>query len=260
MGLKSPRLWIGIALFGVLVWLSGVAIDGLRKDPRFLATPTFMRGAGPDWGGSSVVDPVVQRLQRLGPINLFDAEFAAKVTRAMFDVPGVKTVDSVRRIWPRQYAVSFEMHRPIAIVFHNDERIPVTRDGVVLPGEPYTTAANGLLQIRGVHTDPPAPGRTWKCGSLQDGLAAVVQLQPHRVAIAPLGIEWVDVSGAFQSRLGVVLYGAHDITIRWGRPLSEIGENSVELKIELLMGAVRRMDRAKGRELDVRWDHMVTDG
>ncbi|MDH3593043.1 MAG: hypothetical protein OER88_14245 [Planctomycetota bacterium] len=252
----GKRIIIVVLVLGAIAWMSEVALRGLRKDPRFLARPTHMEAGGPDWGGSEVVRPVLVRLRQLGPINLFDRRFDERVRVALLQVPGVARVHDVRRLWPRRYTVSFAMHRPVAIVHHEDERIPVTADGVVLPGEPYKDAVHGLLRIRGVHEHPPIPGKRWSSGSLRDGIATVLQLEPHRERIAPLGIDWVDVSGAYHSRLGVVLYGAHDISVRWGRPRADLGENPVPLKIEFLESAVRKLDRARGRELDVRFDEM----
>ena len=52
----------------------------------------------------------------------------------------------------------------------------------------------------------------------------------------------------------VILRTAHGISVRWGRPLSRIGENPVARKIEYLRAAQDNIGALKGYVIDARFD------
>ena len=98
--LVSRLLWTVMVVFGM--WsLTNIALRGLAKDTRFLASSDFTHARGPAWGGDLVLEPVIARLERLGPVNLFDQKFEDKVRGALGEVPGVASVTRIRRYWPR---------------------------------------------------------------------------------------------------------------------------------------------------------------
>lgn len=236
------------------VWAAGQrALEGLARDPRFLATPQFDGAAPPPWGGDEVVRPILGRLEALGPVNLFDPRFEERVRGALAEVPGVSSVTRIRRRWPNHYSVGIRLRRPVAVA-RGREAVPVTADAVTLPYAPYARACEALLEIRGVHdVRAPAPGGTWRSERLADGLATLRQLGPHWEELAPLGLRVIDVSGAANPRQGVVLRGADGIVVRWGRPRAEVGENPVARKIEYLKLAASELERVRGFEIDVRY-------
>ncbi|MHC4817777.1 MAG: cell division protein FtsQ/DivIB [Planctomycetota bacterium] len=253
--------WLWILLGCGLAWTGGRwTVRNLARDPRFLARPDEMAAGGPAWGGEAVVQPVLDRLRVLGPLNLFDPQFEPRIRSALAEVPGVATVGRVRRAWPRRYTVDVRFHRPVAVVSGGSWRVkrrryglPVTAEGRALPAEPYVHAIAGVLAIDGVDESPPALGRAWQSEALADGLATVAQLTPHLERLAPLGIAAVDVTDACDARRGVVLRGADGTTVRWGRPRARVGENSVAKKIGYLVTAARHLERVRGFEIDVRF-------
>jgi hypothetical protein len=251
--LSSRLLWI--ALLSGLLWVGARrAQEGLARDPRFLAVPAGLDARGPSWGGDEVLRPVRERLKRLGPINLFDRRFEAKVRAALAEVPGVACVHDVRRHWPDRYGVSFRLYRPVAVAVVGGREIPVTGKGVALPYEPYARASEGLFRITGIAEAPPAPGKAWRSEALLDGLATVRQLAPHLDRVHPLLLGRIDVSRARDPKRGVLLGGDADVTVLWGRPRAAVGENPVEKKLSLLEIAASNMRAVEGQAVDVRFD------
>jgi hypothetical protein len=246
-------LWclLGLAL---IVWGSRAAARSLARDSRFFARPALQGATGPAWGGREVLEPVLARLDELGPVNLFDPDFESRIENALVELPGIARVDEIRRLWPNRYAVSCTLRRPCAVVRHGERLLPVTAQRVVLPLEPYLHAVRKLPVIMGLEgREAPAPGTAWESERLADGIATVAQLAPHAITLAPLGIHTVDVSEADDPRMGVVLRGADDIVVRWGRPRAKVGENSVGRKLSFIQMAAERIDQVRGYEIDVRW-------
>ena len=239
--------WVVLGAAGL--WsLTGIAMRGLARDPRFDARPVTVVN-GPVWGGTEAVAPIAARLKALGPLNLFDPAFEERIRGALGEVPGVAGVDSIRRLWPRRYAVDFTLRRPVAVVGET----PVTADAVVLPVLPYARAVRGLFVIEGLDQTPPPPGARWESELLSDAIATLLQLGPFLDDVARLGIHAIDVSEADDPRRGVVLLGADGIRVRWGRPRAAIGENPVERKIAFLRIAAASVERVRGMEVDVRY-------
>jgi hypothetical protein len=241
----------------LLIWsLTRIALRGLSKDPRFDARPDRIHAEGPAWGGPGLLDPVLDRLEDLGTINLFDPRFEERIRDALLDLPCVASVNAIQKRWPSRYGVDVILRRPVAVVLEGERRIPVTGGGVVLPAGPYAHASRGLLEIRGVPQAPPRPGHVWQSAELASGLETVAQLSPHLDELAPLELACVDVTGAGTARTGVYLYGGEGITVRWGRPLRTVGENPVERKLLFLKITAGQVDRVRGLETDVRFSKL----
>jgi hypothetical protein len=250
--LSSRLLWVALVLG--LVWVAARrAQSSLANDPRFLATPAGLEARAPAWGGEEVLRPVRERLERLGPLNLFDRHFEAKVRAALAEVPGIARVHDVRRHWPNRYGVSFRLHRPVAVVPWKGRLIPVTGKGVALPYEPYARACEGLFRITGVPEAPPRAGAPWRSDALSDGLATLGQLGPYVDRLHPLLLDRIDVSHAQDPRKGVTLHGQAAVTVLWGRPRAVVGENPVEKKASLLEVAAANVVSVEGRTVDVRF-------
>ncbi len=247
---RGSWLLLGVLL---LASLSRIAVRGLARDPRFDATPEIAGVRGPAWGGEALVEPVVARLKALGPVNLFDERFEERIVHALREVPGIASVDRLRKLWPRRYAVEFTFHRPVAVVERGESRHPVTREGVLLPFEAYEHASRGLLRLIGVTGAAPATGSRWESAALSDGLATVEQLTPHLATLAPLGLVSIDVSRSADPRQGVTLGGSDGTTVRWGRPRASVAENPIDRKIRYLAIAARHLAQVRGREIDVRY-------
>jgi hypothetical protein len=250
----SSRLMWAILACGLLWVAARRAQEGLAKDPRFLARPVGLEAKGPAWGSDEILQPVRERLERLGPVNLFDPRFEEKVRGALADVPGIERVREVRRRWPDRYAVSFRLRQPVAVVMWKDRPIPVTGKGVVVPYEPYAKSCEGLMRIVGVAEPPPKPGEAWRSDALQDGLATLFQLGPHFDRFRPLLLARIDVAGAGNPRKGVVLRGDAEVDVIWGRPRAPVGENPVAKKANLLEIAARSAGVLRGQTIDVRFD------
>jgi hypothetical protein len=241
-------------LLAAAFWIAGgVAVRGLRRDPRFLADPAFRAARGEGPGGAPVITPALDRLRALGPINLFDPTLDARVRTALDEIPNVAAVTEVRRLWPSRYAVRLRLHRPVAVVVRGEASIPVTAGGVALPAAPYCDVTPRLPRIRGVRSAPPALGERWPDAGLADGLATIAQLGPHVRELATLRLTEVDVSQAHDARAGVVVLGAAGLRVRWGRPRRTVGENSVERKLAYLRVVADYPEQVRGREIDIRW-------
>jgi hypothetical protein len=251
--LVSRTLWALVAL-AFLSSLLSLARRGLAKDPRFLARPV-LEGRGPAWGGDELLRPVLANLEALGPVNLFDPRFEARVRAAVEAFPGVAAVGAVRRLWPDRYAVDFAFERPLVVVFQEGRGTPVTAGGRVLPAFPYARASRGLFTVTGVDSSAPPDGARWRSPLLRAGIDALQQIAPYLPELGALGLDRIDVSTADDPRRGVVFYGEDGTAVRWGRPRS-VGENAVEQKALFLRAAAARVSRVRGVEIDVRYDDL----
>ena len=100
--LGSRTLWTVMAF--LLIWsLTRIGLRGLAKDPRFDARPEVLHAEGPAWGGPELLDPVLDRLEVLGRINLFDPRFEERIRGALLELPCVASVDSVAGIDKRVF-------------------------------------------------------------------------------------------------------------------------------------------------------------
>jgi len=249
--LDSKLFWF---VCGVLTVASVASIvhRQLRRDPRFLARPEFAGARVPGWADRRVLDPVMERLDALGPVSLLDPDFEEKIRGALDGCPVLAGVPAVRRRWPRGYSVRVVFRRPWAVIETDGARIPVTAEGLRLPEENYDL--RGLYVVKGVLGPPPEPGRPFDSEALRDGLATLRQLAPHLPRLQPLGIHAVDVTEAGSPRGGVVLRTDRGIPVRWGRPRARVGENPVETKIRLLLAAQEDLAALTGYTIDVRYD------
>jgi hypothetical protein len=249
--LDSRLFWLfaGILLVGSI---ASMAHRGLVRDPRFMARPIFAGAELPAWADRGVLDPVVARVEALGPISLLQTDFEERVRGALADCAVLDSVIDVDRHWPRSYSVKLVFRRPCAVIEQGDLRIPVTADCIRLPSEPYDTRR--LYPITGVPGPLAEPGELIDSDALHDGLATLRQLAPHLRGLRKLRIESIDVSGVEKARGSVILRTAHGISVRWGRPLSQIGENPVARKIEYLRAAQDNIGALEGYVIDVRFD------
>ena len=249
--LDSRLFWVaaGIAL---VASVASIAHRGLIRDPRFIARPIFAGAEVPEWAGRDLLQPVIARMEALGPISLLETDFEERVRAALDDCPVIDSVTEVERHWPRSYSIELVFRRPVAVIEQGDLRIPVTAGSVRLPVEPYDVKR--LYPIAGVPGPLPEPGELIESEALHDGLATLRQLTPHLRALKRMRIESIDVGEAGRARGGVMLKTAHGIPIRWGRPLSRIGENPVPRKIDYLKAAQDNLGALKGYVIDVRYD------
>ncbi|MEM8885526.1 MAG: hypothetical protein AAGD14_15785 [Planctomycetota bacterium] len=246
--LASRLLWMLLGIFGFASLLN-LAHGGLMRDPRFIAVPHFGGAAVPAWGDRALVDPVMARLEALGPISLLDRAFESQVRGALVDCPVVASVRAVHRHWPRRYSVEIIYRRPAVVLMEGGERVPFTWEGVRLPREPYARASRGLFVIEGVREPIPEPGASIRSEAFLDGVAALRQVAPYLPELRPLGIRLVDVA----QPAAVVFRTRSGVPVIWGRPRARFGENSVEMKIAYLRSALDRLDVLEGWQIDVRY-------
>ncbi|MGQ0612513.1 MAG: cell division protein FtsQ/DivIB [Planctomycetaceae bacterium] len=253
--LSSRLLWACVAVLASLGAARFLARE-LARDRRFLALPVRLEARAPAWADRAVVEPVLARLKAIGAINLFHPGFERIVRAAIAKEPAVARVGQVRRHWPRSYSVSFSLRRPYAVVAHAAGRIPVTREGVALPFASYGEVARDLWAIQGIDSPAPRPGQAWKDPRVDAAILAIVEIAPLLGELAPLGLEGVDAGQACDPLEGVVLVGANGLRVRWGRPGAIVGENSPERKAAFLRVVAGDPERARGYEVDVRYEEM----
>ncbi len=249
--LRSRLTWL--LLIALLVpTLVRMAQRALMQDRRFLAVPAELNLTPMDAVEGGIVGRLVARLNVLGPVHLCDPELDDKVAGALLADPVVYDVLNVGRRWPRGYTADVLLRRPYAAVRVGESFVPVCLDGMVLPPEPYRERMATLFAIEGVRSQPPPPGEYWDDVRLDAGLLTLFQLAPHLAELNGLGLRGLDVSGAEEARTGVVLRGARDVSVLWGRPGATVAENSVELKVRYLHAFARYADLLAGQVLDVR--------
>ena len=250
--LRSRLTWL--LLIALLVpTLVRMGQRALMQDRRFLAVPVEINLTPVDAVEGEVVRRLVARLKVLGPVHLCDPELDERVATALLLDPVVDDVLSVGRRWPRGYTADVLLRRPYAAVRVGERSVPVCLDGMVLPEAPYRERMATLFVIEGLRSHPPPPGEYWDDVRLDAGLLTLFQLAPHLAELGGLGFRGLDVSGAEEARTGVVLRGAREVSVLWGRPAATVAENSVERKVRYLRAFARYADLLAGQVLDVRF-------
>ena len=192
----------------------------------------------PKWADREGVEVV--RLGK-GGASLFDAGLVERVGRRFEACAWIRRVTAVERVFPDQLRVRFEYRVPHAAVRRPDGYVVVDAEGVRLPGlyaDPARCCARSI-EIAGVTSSPPEPGRAWDDPALKAGMA-LADYAAENPLLSRLRIREVDVSNfggkADARRSDIAFTTSSGCSIAWGRApgAGKYGEPSAEEKLNNL--------------------------
>jgi len=225
---------IGLGLVVMLVHREVFAFIAQRRQ---YSAPPIKTAVAPPWSKSQGQEIV--RIDGTGR-SLFDPQLVEQVGKSFEACPWVRKVTAVERVFPDQLVVRFEYRRAHVAVRRENGFVLVDRDGVRLPGV-YAAppVCDRPVQVTGIASAPPEPGRVWKDESL-NAAVAMADYIPGNSLLGRLGIREVDVAnyGGRQDprRSEMSLVTSSGCVMAWGRTseTSKFGDLSTEEKLENL--------------------------
>jgi hypothetical protein len=226
-----------VAGFALVVLLVHREVFSFIAQRRQFAAPQVKTAVAPRWANSQGEELI--RINGAGK-SIFDPKLVEHVGRTFEECPWVRKVSAVERVFPDRLLIRFEYRQAHAAIRRENGFVLVDRDGVRLPGV-YATppACERAVQIAGVASLPPEPGKVWDDASLRAAVAMADYI-PEQSLLRRLGIREVDVAnfGGRQDprRSELSLVAANGCVLAWGRTpeTSKFGDLSTEEKLENL--------------------------
>jgi hypothetical protein len=226
-----------VAGFALVVLLVHREVFSFITQRRQFAAPEVRTAVAPRWANSQGEELI--KIEGAGR-TIFDPKLVERVGKTFEECPWVRKVTAVERVFPDRLLIKFEYRKAHAAIRRDNGYVLIDRDGVRLPGV-YTAAPSceRAVQITGVASLPPEPGKVWEDASLKAAVAMVDYI-PDNSILRRLGIRDVDVSnfGGRQDprRSEVSLVTTNGCIVAWGRTsqTSKFGDLSTEEKLENL--------------------------
>jgi hypothetical protein len=226
-----------VAGFALVILLVHREVFSFITQRRQYSAPQLKTALAPKWASSQGEELV--RVEGAGK-SIFDPQLVEDVGRKFEACAWVRKVTAVERVFPDRLLIKFEYRRAHAAVRRENGYVLVDRDGVRLPGVYVAPpACDRSVQITGVASQPPEPGKVWQDESLRAAVA-MADFIPESTLMGRLGIREVDVAN-FGGRLDprrseLSLVTASGCSIAWGRTsqTSKFGDLSTEEKLENL--------------------------
>lgn len=225
---------LGLGLVVLLIHREVFSFIAQRKQ---FAAPRMESAVAPKWSTSQGQEVV--RIDTRGR-SLFDPKLVEQVGQQFETCPWVRKVTGVERVFPDKLLVKFEYRRAHVAVKRENGFVLVDRDGVRLPGV-YATPppCDRPVQVTGVASLPPEPGKPWKDEALTAAVAMADYI-PGSTLLTRLGIREVDVAN-FAGRQDprkseMTLVASNGCQVAWGRTsqTTKFGDLSTEEKMENL--------------------------
>lgn len=215
---------------------------------------------------------VAYRLSLLGEMTTQDPELGERVAEEMADLPFVIELGEPRVIWPDGVEVPMRLREPVACICIGEDYLPVSSDGVVLPGLRSSPPdyGRGLLPVIGPVDGrflPYRPGDRLEQERDLDAIAVAISM---RAELSPGDLHWLGpvVIDATHSQATAVGEPGTRLRLEDGRSVffgrspraNAPGELPAELKWRHLMEAMALLGeeeygRPKDWDLvDLRWD------
>jgi hypothetical protein len=225
-----------VAGFALVVLLVHREVFSFITQRRQFAAPPIKTAVAPKWATSQG-----EELVRIDSgKSIFDPQLVEEIGRKFESCAWIRKVTAVERVFPDRLLVKFEYRRAHAAVRRENGYVLVDREGVRLPGVYVTPPpCDRSVQITGIASQPPQPGKVWQDESLSAAVA-MADFIPESNLLRRLGIREVDVAnfGGRQDprRSEMSLVASNGCTIAWGRTsqTSKFGDLSTEEKLENL--------------------------
>jgi hypothetical protein len=229
------------AAFALVVLLVHREVYSFIASRRQFTVPKVQTAVAPRWVPADSQGVETIRVGKEGA-SLFEPGLVEAVGRTFEECPWIRKVTAVERVFPNQLRVRFEYRVPQVAVRRQGGAgyVLVDVEGVRLPGvyvDPPACACP--VEITGIASLPPEPGRAWTDPALKAGMC-LAELAHENPLLARLRIREVDVAnvgGKVDPRKSeVALVTATGCSIAWGRApgAGKFGEPSIEEKLENL--------------------------
>lgn len=225
--------------------------------------------AAPAWAPASWEGWMAARIAEAPPISTLDRASLTALVERLAAMPQVAEVVDWRVVWPDGLSLEIELRRPVACVRSGEDFLPVSADGVLLPGpssEPPDLGA-GPLPVLGPldgSFDAWMPGDVLEEPRHLDALSVALSLERHldarqRARLGPLVVDATHAAATSVDEPGVRLLLADRRLALFGRaPRADApGELPAGVKWGHLIAAIARLDDEPGFDwdlVDLRWD------
>lgn len=210
---------------------------------------------------------VAARISVMGLVFSDDPEAAARVAKELESLPMIRSVEAARVVIPDGLEVEVRLRRIVACVKAGEGFLPVSEDGVILPGFSVSPMSDGVGAAPLIAWDESLidlqVGEELSLEQHFDALSVALSMQKHLSpeVRASLGAIRIDASGAALASVthpGVVVYLPERRAALFGRPPLHgyVGETPEEEKWAHLSRYLLE-DPSGAREweiLDIRWD------
>jgi hypothetical protein len=151
----------------------------------------------PTWVTPDPRKTVYDQLRRRGPVSILDGSLRDRITAAFEQNPWVAKVYKVGIEYPAVVKVELDFRRPVMMVQIHGPGYPVDAEGILLPGEGFTSVeAAKYPRLVGVETEPKSEvlGKRWGDSRVVGGaeIAAAFSLPQweklHLKRIVPLAV------------------------------------------------------------------------
>ena len=260
LSLCAAALFIGAGVLSERMYIEGrfeVPLDRVRIESE--VEGTYIPGAWSEF--------VAARLSQLGHIYSDDPQAAVRVAQELESLPMVHSVERAQLIVPDGVELDVRLRRIVACVRTADGFLPVSEDGVLLPGFSVAPMSDGVGQAPLIAWDESLKalhvGEELLLDEHYDALSVALSMQKHLSAEvrASLGPVRIDASGAALASVtnpGVVIYLTERRAALFGRaPLQgHAGELPEEQKWAHLTEHLLDTSSEEGawEVLDIRWD------
>lgn len=256
------RVLVGPAgrIVGMCMLVVGIAVGFARYakglDTFVVNTADIKIMQRPDWLTPEIENEIKAPPGMPQRFSIFEENLAPTLAKLYERYPWVAKVEEVRKEYPNQVYVRFELRRPAARVQVGEFFHYVDQHGARLSEQYYNLNQGlGLPLIVGASRDVPLPGESWPGGAVQAALEVTDILIKHNL-VEDLGLNVVDVSnfGAAQDerRSDIVFYQGYrtpaEVRVEWGRAPStaKYGELAPETKIANLKTMTSRFPGLQG--------------
>jgi len=260
LSLGAVALFIGAEVLGERMYEEGrfeVELDRVLIESE--SERAYIPGAWSEY--------VAARLSQMERVFSDDPEAAARVAQELETLPMFRSVDSARAVVPDGLQVEVRLRRIVACVKAGEGFLPVSEDGVILPGFSVAPMSDGVGAAPLIAWDESLKdlrvGEELALEQHFDALSVALSMQRHlsKEVRASLGTVRIDASGAALASVthpGVVVYLPERRAALFGRPPLHgfAGELPEELKWAHLSSYLLEPPSGEGEWeiLDIRWD------
>lgn len=245
---RSGRLF----LISVGLIIGGVSFANYARGlPIYVVQPSELKILQrPAWMTDEIEREVLNPPDLPDRISIFEPDLAENLAKLYEGYPWVSKVLEVRKRYPNQIYVKFELRRPAARVEVGNKYYYVDWNGARLSERYYDFDEDACLPlIIGASKPIPLPGQSWKGNGVRGGLEMLDLIQRHGLDQS-LGLKVIDISnvgGRMDERKSDIVMiqnfsRENELRIEWGRSsdFAKYGELSDEKKIANLSAITDR--------------------
>lgn len=130
--LTSLTIGLALAALAGFVWVLQSDVEGAQFSR--VETASVRMDVGADWVDARWQQIVRERIARLSDFDCEDAGARARVVAELAALPFVRSIDAPAVLWPDGLRIDIRLRVPVACVQVGREFLPISADGMLLPG------------------------------------------------------------------------------------------------------------------------------